>query len=494
MRLHGSAVYQVRANGQNAEVVHVSGLNNESAKIMENSTYFGGVRVIKLDNDFHKSKEQGDASLEGVQYDIINSSIGRVKLGDGRYINVGQKVTTITTKKVGNEYVAETSRYLLPSGTYTVKEVKSSEGYKNGGFEKKFTIKDYSQDGGYTTLGVGTENAVQRGNIELTKADFDFKKSESQGDATLEGTEYRLINKSKNPVFVEGRIFEPGQEIKRYKAQKIGGEYKVVIPEKTLPYGSYTIEEVKASLGYNMVSFSKDFKITKEGDVVKFNTSSSWSENKVQRGGLEVVKADFDLDQSVPQGDATLEGVQYNVVNRSKNAVYVNSKRVNVGEVAATITTKKVDGVYKAVLPNNALPYGTYDVVEVKNAQGYLLTPYTKQIQIRQDKEIVKLDYNTVWNKDKVERGGLELTKADFDLHKSIPQGDADLENTEYKITNKSKMPVVVNGQTYGVNAEIMKVKAHKQSDGTYKVVLANNTLPYGCLLYTSTLPTKRIV
>ena len=491
LRLHGSAVYQVRANGQNAEVVHVSGLNNESAKIMENSTYFGGVRVIKLDNDFHKSKEQGDASLEGVQYDIINSSIGRVKLGDGRYINVGQKVTTITTKKVGNEYVAETSRYLLPSGTYTVKEVKSSEGYKNGGFEKKFTIKDYSQDGGYTTLGVGTENAVQRGNIELTKADFDFKKSESQGDATLEGTEYRLINKSKNPVFVEGRIFEPGQEIKRYKAQKIGGEYKVVIPEKTLPYGSYTIEEVKASLGYNMVSFSKDFKITKEGDVVKFNTSSSWSENKVQRGGLEVVKADFDLDQSVPQGDATLEGVQYNVVNRSKNAVYVNSKRVNVGEVAATITTKKVDGVYKAVLPNNALPYGTYDVVEVKNAQGYLLTPYTKQIQIRQDKEIVKLDYNTVWNKDKVERGGLELTKADFDLHKSIPQGDADLENTEYKITNKSKMPVVVNGQTYGVNAEIMKVKAHKQSDGTYKVVLANNTLPYGSYNIEEVLPSS---
>ena len=491
LRLHGSAVYQVRANGQNAEVVHVSGLNNESAKIMENLTYFGGVRVIKLDNDFHESKEQGDACLEGVQYDIINDSIGRVKLGDGRYINKGQKVTTITTKKVGNEYVAETSRYLLPSGTYTVKEVKSSEGYKNGGFEKKFIIKDYSQDGDYTTLGVGTENAVQRGNIELTKADFDFKKSESQGDATLAGTEYRLINKSKNPVFVAGRIFEPGQEIKRYKAQKIGGEYKVVIPEKTLPYGSYRIEEVKASLGYNMVAFSKDFKITKEGDVVKFNTSSNWSENKVQRGGLEVVKADFDLDQSTPQGDATLEGVQYNVVNRSKNAVFVNGKRVNVGDVVTTITTKKVDGVYKAVLPNNALPYGTYDVVEVKNAQGYLLTPYTKQIQIRQDKEIVKLDYNTVWNKDKVQRGGLELTKADFDLHKSIPQGDADLENTEYKITNKSKMPVVVNGQTYGVNAEIMKVKAHKQSDGTYKVVLANNTLPYGSYNIEEVLPSS---
>lgn len=487
LRLHGSAVYQVRANGQNAEVVHVSGLNNESAKIMENSTYFGGVRVIKLDNDFHESKEQGDASLEGVQYDIINDSIGRVKLGDGRYINKGQKVTTITTKKVGNEYVAETSRYLLPSGTYTVKEVKSSEGYKNGGFEKKFTIKDYSQDGGYTTLGVGTENAVQRGNIELTKADFDFKKSESQGDATLAGTEYRLINKSKNPVFVAGRIFEPGQEIKRYKAQKIGGEYKVVIPEKTLPYGSYRIEEVKASLGYNMVAFSKDFKITKEGDVVKFNTSSNWSENKVQRGGLEVVKADFDLDQSIPQGDATLEGVQYNVVNRSKNAVFVNGKRVNVGDVVTTITTKKVDGVYKAVLPNNALPYGTYDVVEVKNAQGYLLTPYTKQIQIRQDKEIVKLDYNTVWNKDKVQRGGLELTKADFDLHKSIPQGDADLANTEYAITNKSKMPVFVNGKVYKVNDVIMTIKTEKDSKGAYKAVIANGTLPYGTYNITET-------
>lgn len=231
---------------------------------------------------------------------------------------------------------------MLPSGTYTVKEVKSSEGYKNGGFEKKFTIKDYSQDGGYTTLGVGTENAVQRGNIELTKADFDFKKSESQGDATLEGTEYRLINKSKNPVFVEGRIFEPGQEIKRYKAQKIGGEYKVVIPEKTLPYGSYTIEEVKASLGYNMVAFSKDFKITKEGDVVKFNTSSSWSENKVQRGGLEVVKADFDLDQSVPQGDATLEGVQYNIVNRSKNAVYVMVRELMLEKLPQLLRLKKL--------------------------------------------------------------------------------------------------------------------------------------------------------
>ena len=488
--LNGNFVQRFNINESNMNKGGIMDLNGPGR---ENAIMRGSVEITKADFDWKKSSPEGDADLSNVEYNIINKSKQPVFV-NGKTYNNNQVVTTIKTvlDSSGN-YVAKIPARTLPYGTYDIVEVKTSEGYLNANWKKTFTIRSNNQVVKFSSSSEWNENKVMRGGVEVIKADFDWKKSNPQGDSDLSNVEYNIINKSKHSVYVNGKTYKNGEVITTIKTTLDNGKYVAKLANNVLPYGTYQITEVKPSVGYLNANWSQTFSIRKDKEVKKFDSSSNrWNENKVMRGGLEVVKADFDWKKSSPQGDADLLNVEYKVINKSKHPVYVNGKTYKNGETITTIKTSLDNGRYVAKLADNTLPYGTYDVVEIKSSVGYLNANWKQTFSIRFDKEVKKFDSTSnKWNENKVMRGGLEVTKADFDLHKSIPQGDADLENTEYKITNKSKQPVFVNGQTYGVNAEIMKVKAHKQSDGTYKVVLANNTLPYGSYNIEEVLPSS---
>ena len=157
------------------------------------------------------------------------------------------------------------------------------------------------------------------------------------------------------------------------------------------------------------------------------------NKDKVQRGGLELTKADFDLHKSIPQGDADLANTEYAITNKSKMPVFVNGKVHKVNDVIMTIKTEKDSkGVYKAVIANGTLPYGTYNITETKASSTYNKIDFSKDFKIREDNQMITFNDVKTWSENKVKRGGLEITKADFDLKKSIEQGDATLENTEY--------------------------------------------------------------
>ena len=58
----------------------------------------------------------------------------------------------------------------------------------------------------------------------------------------------------------------------------------------------------------------------------------------VQRGGLTIQKLDSETG-TTPQGNASLEGISFEIVNNSQNTVVVNGNTAAPGQVAMTITT-----------------------------------------------------------------------------------------------------------------------------------------------------------
>ena len=475
--------FSIVDNGGTAVKRFNSGLSiNSENSTVDNDLPQMGVKVTKLDDNFRTSTEQGDGSLVGVTYQIINRS-GRPIISKNTGIENNGVIATIKTVKQGNSFVATSDNDLLPMGSYEIREIDPSTGYLNGNFVQRFNINESNMNkGGIMDLnGPGRENPIMRGSVEITKADFDWKKSAPQGDADLSNVEYNIINKSKEPVFVNGKTYGNNQIVATIKtALDSSGKYVAKTPARTLPYGTYDVVEKKASEGYLNANWKKSFTIRSNNQVVKFNSSSDWNENKVMRGGVEVTKADFDWKKSSPQGDADLLNVEYKIVNKSKHDVYVNGRTYKNGDTITTIKTALDNGKYVAKLANNVLPYGTYQITEIKSSVGYLNANWTQMFSIRANGEVKKFDSaSNNWNENKVMRGGVEITKADFDWKKSSPQGDADLTNVEYKIVNKSKHAVYVDGKTYNNGETITTIKT-ELSNGKYVAKLANNVLPYG--------------
>ena len=103
---------------------------------------------------------------------------------------------------------------------------------------------------------------------------------------------------------------------------------------------------------------------------------------EIQRGGLTIQKLDSQTG-TTPQGDANLEGISFEIVNNSQNAVVVNSNTAQPGQVAMTITTNAA-GV--ATTGENSLPYGEYTVREVSTNESMLKT-FDEEISVTIDSD-----------------------------------------------------------------------------------------------------------
>lgn len=62
-----------------------SGGNDATTIAFPNETVKGGVEVVKTDDDLHGSQPQGDASLDGTVYEIVNKSMAPVHVGGRRF-------------------------------------------------------------------------------------------------------------------------------------------------------------------------------------------------------------------------------------------------------------------------------------------------------------------------------------------------------------------------------------------------------------------------
>ena len=452
------------------QVIKASG-NGETfaafvTKNVPNQIIRGGVQIKKEDTKTGGTS-QGDADFSGITFAITNESSRSVRV-DGKDYAKGEVVKSIVTDTAG---IAKTGNKDLPYGDYSIKEVKTNASYLlTDGKAKTFQIRE---DGKTVELSEPVKDEVVRGDVEIEKLDLETGIRVPQGSATLVGTTFAITNKSKNPVEVDGKVFQPGQVVKTIRIEK--EETTAKTTGKALPYGTYSIKETAIGTGYLLTDTKeRTFQIREDGKTVSIAKDGDIKDpfrNQVKRGGVLIHKEDT-ITGSTPQGDADFAGISFEITNESLRSVRVGGKDYAKGAVVKTIVT---DETGTAKTGNKDLPYGEYTIKEVKTNVSYLLTDgKAKSFQIREDGKIVEI---VEAFKDEVVRGDVEIEKLDRETDVRVPLGSATHVGTTFAITNKSKNPVVVDGKLYKVGEVCKTIKIEKEKE-TAKTT--GRTLPYG--------------
>lgn len=266
------------------------------------------------------------------------------------------------------------------------------------------------------------------------------------------------------------------------------GAYVARTDAATLQYGTYRIDEIASPGGNHTDGFSREFAIRNQGQVTSFSDSQgnyARNYNSVWRGGLVVGKGDTQIGYEA-HSDTTLEGVQYDVYTRSAAGIMTDgAKYVKPGELVTTITTSwdKTLNQYVACTSENALLYGTYEVIETKASAGYHKDGYKQTFQIRSSGQIVTFTDNDTRNLDTAYRGGVVISKNDLESGLGKPQAAANFGNITFNIENASTAAdggsrgrVVVDGHTYAPGEFVVRITTN--ADGYAST--AADTLPHG--------------
>ncbi len=273
------------------------------------------VTLTKTSADVSITQDNSAYSLAGATYNVYEGTSGS-----------GSVVATFTTDEAGHATLSTP----LEDGIYSVKEVTPPKGYKLD--EKIYT---FTINGADTSLSVEDEPGTLT--LKLKKKDFQTG-STPQGNASLAGAVYQVS-------YQKG-----GQTVTEELTSDASGNLGTL---EGIPFGTVTVKELTAPEGYRLDTEVHTYTVDGSqlvGDTYTFEVDDLTED--VMRGGLTIQKLDSQTG-TTPQGDASLEGISFEIVNNSQNAVVVNSNTAQPGQVAMTITTNSA-GV--ATTGENALP------------------------------------------------------------------------------------------------------------------------------------------
>lgn len=342
----------------------------------------GGVSVQKLDSETGQTP-QGGADFSGITFSIINDNPNAVTV-DGKSHNPGQTVKNIVTDNKG---VAKTPADCLPYGKYIIRETATNDDYLNTSNEMRVTVSEDGKMYSFTA-----KDDIVRGGVKITKHDIETGTGDPLGGASLDGTQFEIKSLNEKPVIVGGVTYTKGQVIQPTLTIK-DGEAKT--GEHWLPFGLYSIQEVKAGEGYLLTDGEPhEFRIAKDGVLV--NPFDGAFENQVMRSDLEFTKKGDD-------GQDRLAGVAFKLTSKTTGESHVvvtdengyfssasswnkHTHETNANDWAldaeGVIDSSKLDATagvwFGGTTPDDskgALPYDTYLIEELRCTanEGYQL-------------------------------------------------------------------------------------------------------------------------
>ena len=476
-------VYQATVNGADSwtwttqSSILLKNYNSATGETaLSEEVWKGSVRIHKEDVETG-DRLQGDSSHSGIKFAIVNKSDHAVSY-DGDIAEVGEIVTIITTDSNGD---ASTPSKSLEYGSYEIYEYRTNESMTlSDTFRYSF---DIDTDGQEITVPSSWEDMVVRGGVQVTKYDKELNKSEALGGATLEGIDFEITNQSANSVIVDGVEYQPGQVVKTITTHwnKSAKAYTAETSSDCLPYGTYTIKEVKTNSSYLLSDGNaRTFKIRQDGVIVKADSSNNkliWK-NQVVRGDVKFVKiadttsrrvsAPFIItnvetgEQHVVVTDANGEyntNVSWNKHTTSTNA---NDKLLDVLKDDPTHCFKASDldptagvwfgkGEFGSMADVNdnlgALPYGTYNVTEVRCDANASFDLQSFQFIVYKDSTTV--DLGTVTN-DEVPPT-IHTVALDSDSERHVSKADEDV-----TIIDTVRVTGLVIGDEYTIKGKVM--------------------------------------
>lgn len=333
----------------------------------------------------------------------------------------GKVVATVTTDANGH---AETNKE-LPLGTYVVTEKTASNGFANTFKPVTVRIEYANQTTAVIIKNTEGTNQEVTGSTVLTKVDAETG-SETQGQATFNGAQYGLFHEDGTPVkwseafkpeYVEGNKLE-GDNIAFEMTDKL---QKASV--KHLALGKYYWKETKAPEGYQLDNTKREFEITYKDQDTQVIATESVSKENVVKFTLDGFKYVESKSGSTKSG---YNGIEFKLtpINDTK------------GETISTKTVTNKDG-YDGYFAFENVPYGDYELTEVKAPEGYKII---KPLTITSDFDAEKREYTfTV-----TEKGQKEPLKVLTVSEDTINNGSNVIQLSKLFITNNLvKVPTI---------------------------------------------------
>ncbi len=409
-------------------------------------------------------------SLEGAQFGVYED------------LGCTSQIATLTTNTSGDSNTIE-----VDEGNVYVKETVAPKG-----FALNEEVKTVNVVSGQTTTVIFTDKPqADPVGVLLGKIDKETNKNKPQGSASLAGAEFTV--KYYEGYYDTDPAVQGKTAIRTWVLQtnekgycRLNDNYKIAgddfyyiedNPDPMLPLGTITIQENKAPVGYLLNNEIYVRKITSEGNLGTVNTyNQPIVKEQTIRGGVKIAKMDSEKQKSEAQGSATLGNAEFSIVTLNKNTVVVDGREYSQGQVCKTIVTDPKTKI--ASTTANELPYGDYKIFESKSPDGYLMEgTLERTFSIRENGVIVDLtgSENAILND--VIRGGVKISKRDYESKETVPLGGASLGNAEFSIITLNENTVLVDGKEYSYGQVVKKIVT---DDETKIASTAADTLPRG--------------
>lgn len=363
----------------------------------------GGVKIKKVDADTKEGAAQGNASLAGARFDIINLSANPVQVGGATY---GCN-ETVYTMRTGADGTARTDTRLLPYGSYAVREAAGGEpeGYLwNGDNYRTFSV---GREGILVDLsGEPMEDPVIRGGVRVLKYDGQSLENRPLGGASLENMEIAVYNESRGAVRVFGQVYQPGEIV---HVMRTDAEGCAQTPADLLPCGTYRLVETAPPEGYlgrgedGRGVYERTVDITRDGEVVDCAGGEGGMIDFVKRGDFSIRKIRSDTQRSmagvafrvtsVTTGEAHEFMTDANGFYSTASSYTPHSRNTNGGRLRDGMWFGLGTGGENVEADDSlgALPYDTYQIEELPGENNRGMAMFSDKFTVSEDGELIEL-------------------------------------------------------------------------------------------------------